>query len=204
MTVKNYHHGALKNALIQAGVEILSKEGIDGLSLRKVAQRVGVSHNAPYSHFPDKQALIAAISTEGFRELHETLEAAISSHPNKPQIQLQEMAWAYVQFAMNKTDTFKIMFSGVLKKEKDYPAFVEIAHQTFQRVVDIVQACQEIGILRAAPPEMMAVSVWGQVHGVTSLMLEAQIPHTVLDRFDMRSLVLFSLDQHLITAGSKI
>ena len=50
----------------------------------------------------------------------------------------------------------------------------------------------------------MAVSVWGQVYGVTSLMLEAQIPHTVLGRFDMRSLVLFSLDQHLVTGGSKI
>ncbi len=68
---KTYHHGDLKNALIKAGVEILAKDGVSGLSLRKVALRAGVSHSAPYSHFADKQALIAAISTEGFRQLYE-------------------------------------------------------------------------------------------------------------------------------------
>ena len=79
MRRKTYHHGDLKNALIKAGVEILSQEGVEGLSLRKVAQRAGVSHNAPYSHFPDKQSLIAAISTEGFRQLYGELDAAVSA-----------------------------------------------------------------------------------------------------------------------------
>jgi AcrR family transcriptional regulator len=205
MALKKYHHGDLKNALTQAGVEILSKEGVEGLSLRKVAKRVGVSHNAPYSHFPDKQSLIAAISTEGFKQLYDVLDAAVSSYPNDPRRQLEEGAWSYVQFAISNMDTFKIMFSDVLEKEKDYPAFVDISYKTFGRVVDIVRACQDYGILRAAPPEMMAVSVWGQVHGITSLMLEGQISHTVLDRLDIRSLVLFSLDQLLVDGpGSEI
>src|SRR6185436_14087899 len=98
MPRKKYHHGDLKNALIKAGVEILSKEGIEGLSLRKVAQRAGVSHNAPYSHFPDKQSLIAAISTEGFKQLYDELNVAVSTYINDPKRQLQEGAWAYVQF----------------------------------------------------------------------------------------------------------
>jgi len=195
MPSKSYHHGDLKNALIQAGVEILSKEGIEGLSLRKVAQRAGVSHNAPYSHFPDKQSLIAAISTEGFKQLYEELDTAVSTYANDPKRQLQEGAWAYVQFAMSNTDTFKIMFSGVLDKEKEYPAFVEISQKTFHRVVDIVRACQDAGILSATPPEMMAVSVWGQIHGIISLNLEGQISHTVLDRVSIRDIVLFALDQ---------
>jgi AcrR family transcriptional regulator len=197
MPSKSYHHGDLKNALIKAGVEILSKEGIEGLSLRKVAQRAGVSHNAPYSHFPDKQSLIAAISTEGFKQLYHELNIAVSTYINDPKRQLQEGAWAYVQFAMNNTDTFKIMFSGVLEKEKEYPAFVEISHQTFNRVVDIVRACQAAGLLRTTPPEMMAVSVWGQIHGIISLILEGQISRAVLNRFSVRDLVLFSLDQLL-------
>src|SRR5512143_826232 len=114
MARKTYHHGDLKNALIKAGIQILSKEGIEGLSLRKVAQRAGVSHNAPYSHFPDKQSLIAAISTEGFNQLYHELDAVVSAYSNDPKQQLQEGAWAYVQFAIKNTDTFKIMFSGIL------------------------------------------------------------------------------------------
>ena len=196
---KSYHHGDLKNALIKAGIEILSKEGVVGLSLRKVAQRAGVSHNAPYSHFPDKQSLIAAISTEGFKQLYEALDAAISSHPHDPKRQLQEGSWAYAQFAINNSDTIKLMFSDVLEKEKDYPAFVEISSRTFNRVVDLVRACQDVGLLQSAPPELAAVAVWGQIHGIISLMLEGQISHTVLDRFEIRDIVLFAIDQMVIS-----
>lgn len=195
MPRKNYHHGDLKNALIKAGVEILSKEGIEGLSLRKVAQRAGVSHSAPYSHFPDKQSLIAAISTEGFNQLYSELDAAILANPKSPKKQLQQGARAYVQFALNSTDTFKIMFSGVLEKEKDYPAFVEISSKTFQRVVDAVQACQDAGVLHATSAEMMAVAVWGQLHGIISLSLEGQIPHTVLDGKKLEDVVVFAIEQ---------
>lgn len=195
MPPKKYHHGDLENALIQAGVEILSKEGIDGLSLRNVAKRAGVSHSAPYAHFKDRQSLIAAISTEGFKQLYAELDAAILAHTDDPQQQLVEGAWAYVQFAMNHMDTFKIMFSGVLEKEKEYPAFVEISRKTFARVIDVIRACQEAGILRPAPAEVMAVSVWGQVHGVISLALEGQISHNVLDRFTLRELVQFGIEQ---------
>lgn len=195
MARKKYHHGDLKNALIRSGVEILAKEGIEGLSLRKVAQRAGVSHSAPYSHFPDKQSLIAAISTEGFNQLYHELEAVISSYPTDPKRQLQQGALAYVQFALNHTDTFKIMFSGVLEKEKEYPAFVEISHKTFQRVVDIVRACQEAGLLHSTSAEMMAVAVWGQVHGIIALALEGQISHSVLDHHTIDEVVAFAIEQ---------
>jgi AcrR family transcriptional regulator len=192
---KTYHHGDLKNALIKAGVQILSKEGIEGLSLRKVAQRAGVSHNAPYSHFPDKQSLIAAISTEGFNQLYGQIDAAVSEYYNDPKRQLQEGAWAYVQFAIKNTDTFKIMFSGILEKEKEYPAFIEISQKTFERVVQIVRDCQDTGILRAGSSELMAVAVWGQIHGIVSLLLEGQISHTVLGKVGIHDIILFSLDQ---------
>ena len=199
MPAKKYHHGDLKNTLIKAGVEILSKEGVGGLSLRKVAQRAGVSHSAPYAHFPDKQSLIAAISTEGFNQLYTELEAAISPHKKNPKKQLIEGAKAYVRFAEQNTDTFNIMFSGVLEKEKDYPSFVEISSKTFKLVVDVVQACQDAGILPTAPANLMAVSVWGQVHGILSLALEGQVSHMVLDKHTIQEVVSFSLEQMLNT-----
>ena len=195
MPSKKYHHGDLKNALIKAGVEILAKEGVSGLSLRKVAQYAGVSHSAPYAHFSDKQSLIAAISTEGFTQLYTELEAAVSPYSKNPRKQLLEGVKTYVRFAEENTDTFKIMFSGVLEKEKDYPSFVEISSKTFMLVVGVVQACQNAGILPTAPADLMAVSVWGQVHGIVSLALEGQVSHTVLDKHDIQDIVSFSLEQ---------
>ena len=198
MPSKKYHHGDLKNALINAGIEILAKEGVDGLSLRKVAKRAGVSHSAPYSHFPNKQSLIAAISTEGFNQLYTELDAAVSSHSRYPKQQLTEGTRAYVQFAMKHGDTFKIMFSGVLEKEKDYPAFVEISGKTFQLVVNIVRACQDAKVLEAGPPELLAVSVWGQVHGIVSLALEGQISRAVLDTHSVEEIVSFAVAQIML------
>ena len=195
MPSKKYHHGDLKNALIRAGVEILAKEGVGGLSLRKVAQRAGVSHSAPYAHFPDKQSLIAAISTEGFNQLYNEIETAISPHAKTPKKQLIEGTQAYVRFALKNSDTFKIMFSGVLEKEKEYPSFVEISSKTFKLVMEVVQACQNVGVLPAAPTNLMAVSVWGQVHGIVSLALEGQISHTLLEKKNIESIVSFAVEQ---------
>ena len=199
MVSKKYHHGDLKNALIKAGVDILSKEGVGGLSLRKVAKKAGVSHSAPYAHFPDKQSLIAAISTEGFNQLYVELDAAVSLHTKDPKRQLIEGTRAYVEFALAHTDTFKIMFSGILEKEKEYPAFVEISRKTFDRVIDVVRACQEAGILSSGPLELMAISVWGQVHGVVSLALEGQISHTILDRHTVQDIVSYAIDQIMLS-----
>lgn len=199
MPAKKYHHGDLKNALIQAGVEILAKEGVSGLSLRKVASHAGVSHSAPYSHFKDKQSLIAAITTESFRQLYDELRNAIAPFSNDPKRQLAEGAVAYAQFALDHTDMFKIMFSGVLEKEKEYPAYVEATRQTFGQVVEVIKACQDAGVLRPAPPEVMAVSIWGQVHGIVSLALEGQISHMVLDRHSVRELVSLAIEHFTIS-----
>ena len=73
-----YHHGNLRNALLAIATELLVEDGIQALSLRKMAQRAGVSHNAPYMHFADKEAVLAAIAEEGFRRLAIEVEAAIS------------------------------------------------------------------------------------------------------------------------------
>jgi AcrR family transcriptional regulator len=189
MESNSYHHGDLKNALIKAGVEILKKEGLGSLSLRKVAKQAGVSHAAPYSHFADKQALIAAVSTEGFKQLFGEIASVIELHQADPGTLLIETAWAYVQFALNEPDHFKLMFSGVLEKEKEYPDFVEISQQNFSQLVKIVEICQQAGVLKSGSSDVVAVSVWSTVHGFTSLLLEGQISKTVLDKSSLKDLL---------------
>lgn len=192
---KAYHHGDLKNALIEAGADILAKDGVSGLSLRKVAHKAGVSHTAPYAHFADKQALIAAISTDGYRRLYEALVATTQQYADDPARQLIEGAWAYVQFALNDTAYFKITLSGAIEKEKDYPAFVEVSQRSFALVVQIVEACQRARVLKPGPADVIAVGVWSLIHGFVSLILEDQISHTVLDRYSLREMLVLTLNQ---------
>jgi AcrR family transcriptional regulator len=198
---KTYHHGDLKNALIKAGVEILAKDGVSGLSLRKVASRAGVSHAAPYAHFADKQALIAAISTEGFRQLYERISNVKEQYQAELSKQLVETAWAYVQFALEDRDRFKVMFSAVLEKEHDYPDFVAETHRSFQQVKMIIEANQSAGVLRSGPSDLVALSAWGMIHGFIMLLLEGQISHAALEQRDLRGLVEFQLEQIMVKNG---
>ena len=195
MASTSYHHGDLKNALIQAGLEILAREGVGGLSLRKVAKQVGVSHAAPYSHFADKQALIAAISTEGFKQLFQQIESVFAVYRDKPENLLIETAWAYLQFALKEPDRFKLMFSSVLEKEKDYPDFVEISQNNFRQLVEIVEVCQQAGIVKAGASDLIALSLWGTVHGFVSLLLEGQISHAVLEKASLKEILIFIIQR---------
>ncbi|HNB88728.1 MAG TPA: TetR/AcrR family transcriptional regulator, partial [Anaerolineales bacterium] len=164
-------------------------------SLRKVALKAGVSHAAPYAHFADKQALIAAISTEGFRQLYERVSGVAEKYQSQPEKQLTEAAWAYVQFAMDDRDRFKVMFSGVLEKEKEYSDFVVESQRNFQLVKSIVEANQASGRLRGGDSALVALSAWGIIHGFLMLLLEGQISHAVLEKMSLRELVEFQLEQ---------
>jgi len=195
MLAHKYHHGDLKNALIQAGIEILSEQGFHALSLRKVAQRAGVSHAAPYAHFKDKQALLAAISTEGYRKLYECLAAAVAQFRRDPMRQLIEASWAYTQFALREPAHFKITLSGVVEKEQEYPAFIAMTHKAFGLLVEVTEACQQAGILKPGPTDQMAVSVWSTVHGFTSLILEGQLSSSLVDPLNRREMLIFVLSQ---------
>jgi AcrR family transcriptional regulator len=195
MTKDNYHHGDLKNALIAAGIAILAETGVEGLSLRKVAAKAGVSHAAPYAHFADKQALVAAMATQGFSLLYERIDTILVQYPHDPLRQLLECAWGYIDFAMTDPAHFKITFSGAVAHEKNYPALVEMTRKSFEGVQQIVANCQAAAILSPGPSDVAAVGVWSQVHGLALLLLDGQISHTVLERVPLKALLIACLQQ---------
>jgi AcrR family transcriptional regulator len=195
MPEKQYHHGDLKNSLIQAGMEILAQEGVGALTLRKAATRAGVSHSAPYAHFTDKKDLIAAISTEGFRQLYVRIRIVAEAHPNDLNNRLIEVAWAYVQFALENRALFKIMFSGILEEEVSYPEFVKISHENFLQLVQLVHECQQARVFRPGPADMLALSVWSLMHGFVSLLLEKQISRSILKSASLKELLRQTLNQ---------
>jgi AcrR family transcriptional regulator len=191
----SYHHGDLKNSLVQAGIEILSKDGMNALSLRRAARKVGVSHAAPYAHFADKQALIAAIATDGHKKIHEKIAEILEQHPDDPLRQLVEAAWAYAEFGFEEPDHFMITFSGALEKERDYPALVEMTQKNLVMVQQIVARCQAAGILNPGELDLVTIGVWGLVHGFVSLVQEGQVSSSVLSRYSLREILIFTLNQ---------
>lgn len=192
-----YHHGDLKNALIQAGIEILSREGTEALNLRSVAKRVGVSHAAPYAHFADKQALIAAIATAGYASLYGRLAGAAGGKETPPLIRLGAMADAYLQFALSEPDHFKITFSGVVEAEKDYPEYVEQSRRCLELVVGLVQDCQAGGMFAGRDPLLSAISIWSCIHGFVQLLLGNQFPGALAGRESAFALLRAHLQQVL-------
>jgi AcrR family transcriptional regulator len=195
MESNSYHHGDLKNALITAGIEILKNEGLGGLSLRNVAKQAGVSHSAPYAHFADKQALIAAIATEGHTQIFKKISTLIEQNPDQPAQQLVKAALAYLEFGLEESDLFKITFAGFVEQERDYPALAEITHQNFELIQNIAVRCKEIGVFKNEPADLLAQSLWGAVHGLIALIQQKQVSSIVLDRYSPPDLLLFTLNQ---------
>ncbi|MFN8528822.1 MAG: TetR/AcrR family transcriptional regulator [Anaerolineae bacterium] len=191
-----YHHGDLKNALIRAGIDILSKDGIQALSLRSVAKRAGVSHAAPYAHFSDKQALVAAIAAEGYSKLYAHLAAA--QHPQaEPLTRLIEAAHAYLHFALNEPDHFKITFAGVVEAEKNYPEYVEQSQRCFGLVLALVADCQASGLFPGRDIQLVTVSIWSCIHGFVQLLLNNQLPSALISQYSTDDLFRLHFQQSL-------
>jgi len=158
--MKTYHHGDLAAALLRAASALLEKEGVSGLSLREAARRAGVSHNAPYRHFPDRDALLTALAAEGFEILTSEMRGQTS----------RAMGEAYVRFAVDNPQRFRLMFGGPLSIEK-HAALRNAGQAAYQTLVD---AFNEI-----PHPERAAAAAWSLMHGLAQLLLDGHFSGAV-------------------------
>lgn len=173
---KPYHHGDLRNALIAAGHALLAEEGVTALELRKVARRAGVSQAAPYRHFTDKQALVAAIAEDGFRQLADQTQRALESAPDQPRQQLLAIAHGYVRFALDHPALMREMFSGLTIERAAYPALYAASKVGFAHMLGVIQRGQARAEFADADPTQLALVAWSLFHGLAMLLIEDQIP----------------------------
>src|SRR5262249_13796730 len=162
-----YHHGDLRDALIQAAQEILEAEGLAALSLRGVARRAGVSPAAPYHHFPDKQALLDAVAERGF----DALTAAMTTRMDKVSGgagRLDASGIGYVAFAVGNPALFGLMFSAVGQNPSAGTSLDSARRHAYAVFQEAVAAWSPDGNADAAE----CVRLWALVHGIAKLVLE--------------------------------
>jgi AcrR family transcriptional regulator len=169
-----YHHGDLRAALIEAGLELLRQRDADDIGLREVARHVGVSATAIYRHFPDKDALLGALAHEGMEKLAAIQQAAGAKAGGGPD-GFRATGAAYVKFAVENPALFRLVFSCA-------PS-IDLLDSELGRVGSAMRALRE-NIAELMPPELpvyerkvAALRAWSIVHGLSLLVLDGQIEY---------------------------
>jgi AcrR family transcriptional regulator len=155
---KTYHHGDLRNALLDAARALLETDGIGELSLRAVARKAGVSHAAPYRHFPNHEALLVELAVEGFAELRGGLAAAAAA-PGQQSDRIAAIGAAYMRFVATRPALARLMFGPQLPNRLEFPALAEAGDSIGLEIGDAA----------------LGLAVWAAVHGLAMLILEDMI-----------------------------
>lgn len=170
----SYHHGNLREALLHAALDVIRTTGVDSLSLRALARSLGVSQTAPYRHFADKSALLAELATQAFYELTAATSAVIQSK-NSPVTNLQNCGMAYLRYATDNPEKYKLMFGPAIQPRDNFPQLTSAAHQAFTVLVDLIEDGIQQGVFKQHPAALMALSCWSGIHGFSMLTIDKLI-----------------------------
>jgi AcrR family transcriptional regulator len=171
---KPYHHGDLRRALLDAALALAAERGAAGVTLREAARIAGVSQTAPYRHFADKQAMLAAVAEEGFHLFDEEIRHALATAAPDPTTQLVCLGVAYVRFALDHAAHFRLMFGHGSPPKSASPGLQAAARRAFQLFFGTVERCAA-----RRPHEVVVKEIsfrlWALAHGIATLALEKQI-----------------------------
>ncbi|WP_416899631.1 MAG: TetR/AcrR family transcriptional regulator [Minwuia sp.] len=166
---KAYHRGGLREDLVRLGAEMLEREGLDGLSVRKLAAEAGVSHNAPYMHFDDREALIAAIAAHGFAEQRRAIAAAVAGSRAKDwATRFRTGCRAYVRFATGRPVLYAAMHRG-FDPDRNPEAF-QASVGALGQLKDALDEGQRLGEIRTGDLHELAIGVWTALHGLAGIL----------------------------------
>jgi AcrR family transcriptional regulator len=169
-----YHRVNLKQSLLDAAVGLIGEVGSQAFTLREVARRADVSHNAPYRHFEDKDDLIAAVAAQGFDRLTESMKKAMAKGRTAGD-RLRLAGRGYVQFALQSPQHILVMFETPAREEGK-PEYAQAARRAFQTLLDAIAAVQAEGGLPKGDPHPFAVVAWAAVHGLAKLAISGRLP----------------------------
>ena len=175
-TRRSYHHGDLRRALLDAALPLIRKGGPEALTLRAVARAAGVSQAAPYRHFADRRALVAAVAEEGFRGLGDAMSGAMAQAMRAGDMRLafREVGLAYVRFAHAHPAEYRVMFGAEVANNEDLPALRAQSRAVLDGVAQAVAGLQQAGLVGPGDARTMAAALWATLHGLVMLSLDGQ------------------------------
>ncbi len=169
-----YHHGDLREQLIESALTIIQESGVEGLSLRKLALQVGVSRTAPYHHFKDKHELLCALVALGFNKLTEQTSEVLAEHKQDLAVQFRRYFDVYIDFAVSNPEVYELMFSRLIwKSEQVSEQLHQVAYPCFTAYVAQVKTWQKQGLLTHDESSLRLTQVsWGMMHGIARLLID--------------------------------
>jgi AcrR family transcriptional regulator len=189
-TGRAYHHGDLRRSLIDSAVALVAESQDWNFSLREVARRAGVSHNAPYNHFEDKRDLLAEVAAVGFQMLRDRMLAAIAGIKDAERA-LVKTAVAYVKFGIENPAHYRLMFGSVVaSRSEDRPESLKVAGANTKAVLEeIIRRGAQQGSFYPSPNkqeelQIAVVSAWSAVHGLTMMAIDglATVPRLTAEK----------------------
>lgn len=187
-----YHHGNLRDVLLVEARTLLMEQGIEGLSLRRLAERAQVSRTAPYHHFSDKHSLLCAIALQGFEELQALLDA-VDFESQDLIVAMKQFVQCYLRFATEQSEVYDLMFGRLLWKHGEPTAELKaVAYSTFRhyvRRVDSIIRASAAG--EGADTLRLAQANWATLHGISRLMIDG----IYIDPVDMDAVSQQAVDQ---------
>ena len=168
-----YHHGDLRQALLMAAKALIAEAGIENLSLRKLADRAGVSRTAPYHHFTDKNDLLCAIAAQGFRRRYQGAQDTFNDPSLTAEEKFAEFICGYVRFAADNPEEYELMFGRNIWKQKNSTQELrDVAYPCFQHQLEMITSWQEAGLISGDNPLRTTQVIWGTVHGIAKLLID--------------------------------
>jgi AcrR family transcriptional regulator len=192
---KPYHHGNLREALLETAFRLVDSDGVDAISMRALAREAGVSSAAPFRHFADKQVLLDAVAEEAAAELERKLDEA-TAECSDALTQFRAMTVAYVRFAaehpalfdlIHSTESVSCRFLGEVKDERRL------------KLIALIYEGQNAGLIPDADPELIALTSEALTHGLARMIVDRHPPVRNLSSEDARKLALAAT--HLLQTG---
>jgi AcrR family transcriptional regulator len=174
VNIEKYHHGHLREALIDGAYQQIEQEGAIALNLSKLAQKIGVSQPAVYRHFPNKQALAISVAQRGFEQLTEALQKTTQKVENDAFESIRAIAQAYVEFALNHPEIARLMFS--MKERVTEPVLQNASKAAAVPLFRLVETAKHCDRLRDHNVEQAVRIMWAAIHGLAMLLMDEQIP----------------------------